>query len=237
MDDLLSHLFLGSVVFVFLRQDHGESTCHASRNNGNLVHRIGLRQAVGNDCMTSFVISSQLTFFVTDDSALLLRTGDDLGDGLFDLFHPDDHAVSAGCEQRRFIEHVLDVGRRESRRPSGENLRVNAFIQRLVAGVDLEDLLSSNDIRNADDDLSVETARPQKRRIEYVRSVGCSQNDDARILRESIHLNEQLVERLLSFIVTAAEACASASSDSVDLVDEHDARRVLLGLIEEVSDS
>ena len=35
--------------------------------------------------------------------------------------------------------------------------------------------------------------------------------------------------------MTAAEACAALTADRVDLVDEHDGRRVLLGLLEQVA--
>ena len=69
---------------------------------------------------------------------------------------------------------------------------------------------------------------------EQVSSTG-SQDDDPEIAVETVHLNEELVQSLLSFIVAAAEACASASSDSIDLIDEHDARSILLGLVKEVS--
>ena len=237
MDDLLPHLFLGSVVFVLLRQDHGESAGAASRDDRDLVHRIGFRQAVGNHGVTRFMVRGELALILTDHSALLLRSRDYLGDRFLDLLHPDDHAVSAGRQKRRFIEHILNVRRCEARRSSRQHLRVDALIQRLVARMDFEYLFSSCDVRDADDDLPVETARSEERRIQYIRTVCRRQNDDAGILRESIHLYEELVQRLFSFIMAAAQACASLTSDRVDLIDKNDTRRVLLSLIEQVSDS
>ena len=47
---------------------------------------------------------------------------------------------------------------------------------------------------------------------------------------EAVHLDEDLVERLLALVVAAAEARAALAADGVDLVDEQDAGRVLLGL-------
>src|SRR4051812_48931043 len=86
-----------------------------------------------------------------------------------------------------------------------------------------------------DDDLTVEAARAQQRRVEDVGTVGGGDQDDVVLHLEAVHLDEQLVERLLALVVTAAEAGAAVASDGVDLVHEDDAGRVLLGLLEEVA--
>ena len=52
---------------------------------------------------------------------------------------------------------------------------------------------------------------------------------------EAVHLDEQLVERLLALVVAAAETGAAVATDGVDLVDEDDGRRRLLGLLEQVA--
>ena len=52
---------------------------------------------------------------------------------------------------------------------------------------------------------------------------------------EAVHLDEQLVQRLLALVVAAAEAGAAVTADGVDLVDEDDAGRVLLALLEQVA--
>src|SRR6185436_19183835 len=49
------------------------------------------------------------------------------------------------------------------------------------------------------------------------------------------HFHEQLVERLLALVVPTAEAGTAMAADRVDFVDEDDARRVLLGLLEHVA--
>ena len=52
---------------------------------------------------------------------------------------------------------------------------------------------------------------------------------------EAVHLDQQLVQRLLALVVAAAEARAALAADRVDFVDEHDAGRVLLRLLEHVA--
>jgi hypothetical protein len=85
------------------------------------------------------------------------------------------------------------------------------------------------------DDLAVEAAWTHQRRVEHVGTVGRSNQDDAFIGLEAVHLDEQLVERLFALVIAAAKACATMAADGVDFIDEDDARRVLLGLLEHVA--
>ena len=73
--------------------------------------------------------------------------------------------------------------------------------------------------------------------IEHVGTVGRGDEDDAFVRLEAVHLDEQLVQRLLALVVAAAEAGAAMAADRVDLVDEDDAGGVLLALLEQVADA
>ena len=86
-----------------------------------------------------------------------------------------------------------------------------------------------------DDDLPVEAARAQQRRVEDVGPVRRGDQDDVVLHLEAVHLDEQLVQRLLALVVAAAEAGAAVAADGVDLVHEDDARRRLLRLLEQVA--
>ena len=119
--------------------------------------------------------------------------------------------------------------------PRAIDLEVDVGRQRHLAHVHLEDLLAADDVRVRHDDLAVETAGPQQRRVEHVGPVGGGDEDDALVRLEAVHLDQQLVQRLLALVVAAAEAGAAMAADRVDLVDEDDARRVLLGLLEHVA--
>ena len=90
-------------------------------------------------------------------------------------------------------------------------------------------------VRGVDGDLAVEAAGTQQGRVEDVGAVGRGDEDDVGLDVEAVHLDEQLVQRLLALVVTAAEAGATVPADGVDLVDEDDGRRVGLGLLEEVA--
>ena len=107
----------------------------------------------------------------------------------------------------------------------------------MLAGVDPQDRLAAGAVREGDGDLPVEAAGPKQGRVEDVRSVGRGEDDDARLVVEAVHLDEQLVERLLALVVAAAEARAALPPDRVDLVDEDDRRSRGLGLREQVADA
>jgi hypothetical protein len=77
----------------------------------------------------------------------------------------------------------------------------------------------------------------QQRRIENVRTVGRRDQDDALVRLEAVHLDQQLVQRLLALVIATAETGAAMTADRVDFVDEDDAGRVLLGLLEHVADT
>ena len=101
--------------------------------------------------------------------------------------------------------------------------------------MDLQYRLAAADIGQADIHLTVETAGTQQRVIEDIRAVRRRHDYDALVAAEAVHLNEQLVERLLALVVSAAEAAASLAADSVDLIDEDDRRSDLLCLLEQVA--
>ena len=95
--------------------------------------------------------------------------------------------------------------------------------------------LRPSHVRRRHGDLPVEAARPQQRRVEDVGTVRRGDQDDAALDVEAVHLDEQLVQRLLALVVAAAETGTAVPADGVDLVDEDDRRRVGLGLLEQVA--
>ena len=114
---------------------------------------------------------------------------------------------------------------------------VDRRVERRLLRVDLEDAEPAAQIRARDHDAAVEAARAEERRVEHVGAVRRGDEDDALVRLEAVHLDEQLVQRLLALVVTAAEARAAVAADGVDLVDEDDAGRVLLALLEQVADA
>ena len=119
--------------------------------------------------------------------------------------------------------------------PAASVSRSTRVVDRLALRVHLEDLAAAVAVGAVDDDLAVEAPGPQERRVEDVGAVGGGDEDDVVLHLEAVHLDEELVQRLLALVVAAAEAGAAVAADGVDLVHEDDAGAGLLGLLEEVA--
>ena len=122
-------------------------------------------------------------------------------------------------------------------RLGGEHVEVDLLAERLALGVHLEDVAAALAVGAVDDDLAVEAAGAQQRRVEDVGAVRGGDQDHVVLLLEPVHLDEELVQRLLALVVAAADAGAAVATDGVDLVDEDDAGARLLRLLEEVADA
>ena len=98
----------------------------------------------------------------------------------------------------------------------------------------LQDLQARGLVGPIDQHLAIEAAGPQQRRVEDLRAVGRGHQDDTDARVEAVQLDEQLVQRLFPLFVRD-RADAARLAQRVELVDEDDARRLLLGLFEQVA--
>src|SRR5205085_10626887 len=83
----------------------------------------------------------------------------------------------------------------------------------------------------------IESAGAEEGGIEDVRTIRRGDQNDSIVRFEAIHLDQKLIERLLALVVSAAETGASVPADSVDLIDEDDARSVFLSLLEKIANA
>ena len=142
-------------------------------------------------------------------------------------------ALAAGAADGRLVAEVRELGAAQPARLARQHAEVDV-VDRLVAGVDVEDRQAARDVGRRDEDLAVEAARAQERGVELVEQVRRGHDDDAVAGREAVHLDEQLVQRLLALGVVVA---AAAAADGVELVDEDDRGRGLARLVEQPPDA
>ena len=142
-------------------------------------------------------------------------------------------ALAAGAADGRLVAEVRELGAAQPARLAREDAEIDV-VDRLVAGVDVEDREAARDVGRRDEDLTVEAAGPQERGIELVEQVRRGHDDDAVAGREAVHLDEQLVQRLLALGVVVA---AAPAADGVELVDEDDRGRGLARLVEQPPDA
>ena len=145
--------------------------------------------------------------------------------------------TAAGGEQGRLVDEVGQVGAHHPRRGRGELGEVDVVGQRHRARVHLQDQLAAHAVGRLHGHSAVEAARSQQGGVEHLWPVGRAEHDHAGGGVEAVHLGEDLVERLLALVVATqrARAAAPRAADRVELVDEDDRGRRLLGLHEQVA--
>ncbi len=196
-----------------------------------------LLEEVADERVAHLVVGRDPLLLLGEQARLLLGAGDHAHDPFLEIVLLDHLLAVARCEERRLVDEVREVGAGEARRPGGERVEVDLGRERLALRVHLEDLAAAVAVGPVDDDLPVEAAGAKQRRVEDVGPVRGGDQDDVVLHLEAVHLDEELVQRLLALVVAAAEAGAAMAADGVDLVHEDDAGVRLLGLLEEVADA
>ncbi len=185
--------------------------------------------------MAAFVIS-HAQFFVGVDHALpLFQAGRHTFHTFVEFLHADRRFAIAGRQERRFIDQIRQIGADEARGQAGHFSDVHRRMQLDVLHVNFENILAPADIGPIDQHMAIETARPQERGVERLGPVGGGHHDHAAVGAEAVHLDQQGIQRLLAFVVSADDARAARFSQRVELVDEDDARRLGLGLLEHIA--
>jgi hypothetical protein len=181
------------------------------------------------------MVGGQLLFLGSHNTALLLGACHDLHGSFLDILHGDGLAAAAGSQQSGLIDQVLQVSTRKTCGALCDDPEGDIGSQRLILGVDLEDLLAALDIGQAHIDLTVKAARTEQGLIQNVGTVGGCHHDDAIVGLKAVHLDQQLVQGLLPLVVAAAQTCAALTAHGIDLIDEDDAGHGLFGLIKQVT--
>ena len=173
-------------------------------------------------------------FFIRKDRILLLISCDDHFDTFFQVFLCHMMPVVPHGSQCRFIDDVGQLRTGRTGCHTRDLLIVHVFIHTNFLRVNFQDVLSAFEIRQFYRNSPVKAARTQQCRIQGFRTVGRGQQNDPVVFFKAIHFGQQLVQRLLPFIV-AHDSAVTLLSDGVDLVDKDDAWSLFLGLLEKVA--
>src|SRR3546814_14814199 len=95
----------------------------------------------------------------------------DLVLGFLELVRGDQPLAPTRREQRRFVAKIGQIGAREAWSAAGDTAEVDVGCQRLLARVDLEDLLTALDVGAGADDRAAEATRAPQRGVEHVGAV------------------------------------------------------------------
>ncbi len=201
------------------------------------MHRIGFRDLSGDENVARLVVGGYFFLGIRYDQALPLDPHHNFVFRLFEMVHRNRFLVLARGQKSGFVDEIGEIRSRESGSALGEDVELYIVVQRNVPGVHLQYSFAPADIGPVDDHLPVEPAGPQQRGVEHVRPVRRGDDDDAAILLESIHLYEELVQRLFAFIVPTAQSGAPVPADCIDFIDKYNRGCILLSGLEQVPDA
>src|SRR5664280_1167630 len=209
----------------------------AARDDRDLVERVRVLLEGGDERVAALVIRGDTLLLFRHDHGLPLGAHEDLVLGVVEVDHVDFLLVDAGGRERGLVHEVREVGSGEARRAPRHDRKVDVVGHRDRARVDLEDAFAALHVRTVHDDAAVEAAGAKERGVENVGTIRGRHEDDPVVAFESVHFDEERVQRLFALVVSAAEARAAVPAYGVDLVDEDDAGGVLLALFEEIADA
>ena len=196
------------------------------------MHAVDRRQQLAAQRVSGLVEGDD-PLLVGVEHAPRLHAGDHALKGRVEVLGEDRVPAAPRGEDRRLVADVGEVRAREPAGLLGDQREVDV-LQRLGARVHLQHAFAALDVRRDDEDLAVEAAGSQQRGVELLQQVGGRDYDDAAAGGEAVHLDEQLVERL---VLLAGEVHPAPATDRVELVDEDDRRFVLARRREQAADA
>ena len=101
----------------------------------------------------------------------------------------------------------------------------------------LENFNTPTHVRSIDHHLPIKTPRSEQGRVKDIRPVGRSDQDHTFCRIKSIHLDEQLIERLFPFVMTSAQPCSTKPTNGIDFVDKNNAGSMFFPLLEEIANT
>ena len=233
--DIVEQALAGIAEDFFGRHEHGHAEGATARDDGDLVERQRAVVDEGlHDGMASLMVGRVLQIGLVHD-LLTLATIGNLVAGFLDVGHLDLLAIATSRMERAFVEQVGEVGAGHAGGEARDALELDGRRELETLGMHGEDGFAAAEVGQVYEDLTVETAGTQQRGVEDVRTIGGTDDDHAGLAVETVHLDEQRIQGLLTLVVTAADAGAALTADRVDLIDEDDAGGELAGLLEGVA--
>ena len=190
-----------------------------------------------HDCVTDLMVCGGLQVFCGDNAAALFGTVEYALDSFVDIRNTDGIMPVADGKNSGLVKDVLKVSARTARGELSYLVKIHIRLKGLLPRVYLKDLLPALDVGIVDRYLAVKPAGTQQRGVENIGAVGRRNDDNALAVGETVHFDEQLIEGLLTLIVSAAEACAAGSADCVDLINKYDCRSASLCRLEQVTNT
>ena len=134
---------------------------------------------------------------------LLLQTSDNSVHCVEEILFLHHLTIMARCNQGCLVTYVSDVGSREARRLTGQEVDINAVVNLHRLQMHLKYFLALIKVRQVYMYLTVETTSTKQGRVEHVSTVRSCENDYAAVGSEAVHLCQQGIKRVFALVIAA----------------------------------
>src|SRR6266568_1224700 len=183
--------------------------------------------------MTAFVIGNDIQISFTQYQRTL-STDEDLVQSLIKAVLCHGNQIATCCQQSGFIDEIGDVSANHPRGGTGDVNQVHVFCQWDVVRVNLENGQATIPVGTLDCHTSIEAAGAQERFVQSIWAIGCCNDNNGLARLKAVHLNQQLVQGLLT-LVAAIDAGPALTTHGINFIEEDDAGRGFLSLLEEIT--
>ena len=198
------------------------------------MHVVAQRQEMAHDGVACLVIGGDAPILFQYLVAALFGAHLDALHSLDQMGLGNDGALFPGGLDGALVHNVFQVRAGGVGGALGDVVQVHVLRQGLALGMYLQNGDAPVDIGIIHRHLPVKPPGPQKGGVQDIPAVGGSHDDDALVGGKAVHFHKQLVQRLLPFVVPAAQAGPAMAAHGVDLVNKDDAGGVALGLLKQV---
>ena len=188
-----------------------------------------------DNSVTSLMIGGVALLFVAHHHGLALGAHHDFVLGHIKLFLAHGVLVGTGSKQGRLVDQVSQVSTGEAGRTASNNRWLNVVRYWHLTHVHFKNLFTTTDVWQTNHHLTVKTTGAQQGRVKHVGTVSCRNHNNTVVCFKAIHLDQQLVQGLLTLIMATAHTGTTVTTHSINLVDKDDARCLLFGLFEHVT--
>ena len=153
--------------------------------------------------MSGFMICNCKLFFIRENCILFLIAGEYDFNAFLKISLCDDLALFTHGSEGTFIDDVCKLSTGCTGSHSCDRVIIHIRIHPDLSSMNLENFLTSFEIRQLYRYTAVKPARTKQRRVQRFRTVGSRKNHDTIIGLEAIHFGQQLIQCLLPFIIAA----------------------------------
>merc|ERR1712127_261274 len=168
--------------------------------------------------MTSFMVCNHFLGFRFRVSSLLFQTNHQTIDSAVNFIPTNRSLTLTGSRNGSFVHEILQLGTGISWCSATDSFKIDIRLQGLATGMHTKNSLTTLEVKN-------------------INTICCCDGDDTRVSIETIHLNQNLVNGLFTFIVTSSLATSTLASYSINLINKDNARGILIGLSKDVTDT